>query len=366
MNILFYTPLNTRCLDIESQAIEFSKLGHNIFLLSQSSEGLLHKSFSKHGFCTASNQSKVRFNYANLLIKFCSLVNFIYRNKIDVVYSHLEPANFISVFAQILVPANVIICRHHINEANLYRFDTDLSYKLTYSLAKNIIVVSKRAKSYMVSKEGVKESKVHHFNLAYNFDLYDQPNSREALAIRDRYPCRILLLSVCRLTKFKRPDLSIQLLSVLKEKGFDVKLVILGNGEMMNSLSADIKNQKLEACVYLAGHVSNVMDFMKAADFLIHPSLLDSSSISSKEAGLAELPIIACRGVGDFDEVIAHNVNGFLVSQDNFVEDATKIIMDTLSEENLKGRIGKKLKATVLREFDIKRVAPLYEQMFHH
>jgi glycosyltransferase involved in cell wall biosynthesis len=365
MKILFYTPLNGRCRDIESQAVEFSKRNHRIYLLTQSAEGSLHQSFKSYGFSVTANSKYFKFKYINLLGQLWTLILFIYKNKINLVYSHLEPANFISVLAQFFVSARIIICRHHINEGRLYNFDKDFSYKLTYSLARDIIVVSNHAKKYMMKYENIPEALIHHINLAYDFDLYDKPNPQKSNSIREEFNCQILLLTICRLTKYKRPDLSIEVLDHLRQKGLDVKLIILGHGEMMSSLEATIGERNLQEYVFLQGYVHNVLDYLKASDYLIHPSLLDSSSISLKEAGLVKLPVIVCKGVGDFDDVIINGENGFLVNQHNFVEEAVKIIAETSSDIQLRLRIGNNLNATVIKEFNIKNIALTYEQKFH-
>ncbi len=365
MRILFYTPLNTRCRDIESQAAEFKKFGHEIYLLTQSHYHTLHENFKGYNYTVAAKPDSSRWIKVLVIKRWFHLVAYCWRHRIDVLYAHLEPANFIAVLAQYFVRTRVIICRHHVDEAKLYPFGKDLSYKLTYKLAREIIVVSARAKQYMIDEEGVTANRIHQINLSYNFNLYAKPVPERVTRIRQELSTEIVLLSVCRLTKYKRPELSIALARKLKNQGISAKLVILGKGELLESLQAEVRQDGLEENVVLAGYVDNVQDYMAAADFMVHPSLLESSCISLKEAGLVHLPVIVCHHVGDFDEVIRHGGNGFLVNPDNFVEESASIISSYAKNKSELAEIGQALRTTVLSMFDIRNTASYYESTFH-
>jgi glycosyltransferase involved in cell wall biosynthesis len=365
MNILFYTPLNTRCRDIESQSIEFSNNGHRIFLLSQGGEGEIHDGFRAYGYTAAADHAYSRNTKWLTLKRWFSLIRFCKKFKIDLLYAHLEPANFVAVLAQSFIRTRVIICRHHVDEAKLYPFGKDLSYRLTYLLAKEIVVVSGRAKEYMVKEENIPPHKIHVIKLSYDFALYPQPDKSRAVEIQRAQASDLILLSVCRLTRFKRAEQAIYVAEELVRMGINVKLIILGKGEEHPNLQNYIESKNLTNHVFLKGFVPNVTDYMAAADLLLHPSLLDSSSISFKEASLVDLPMIACKDVGDFNEVITHERNGFLVSADNFVNEAVSIVGEYVRKKEILKTMGARSRQLVLEYFDIKKNAPYYEQVFH-
>lgn len=365
MRILFYTPLNTRCRDIESQAIFFASQGHTIFLLTQNTLGSLHANFSTYGYQADADESSSRFTSLRVLKRMRKLIWFCKANRIDLVYAHLEPCNFIAVLSQYFTKARVIICRHHVDEARLYPFGKDLSYKLTYRLAKEIIVVSEHARRYMVNEENVPDDRITHINLAYNFDLYELPTDENVERLRADIDADFVLLSVCRLTRYKRPELSVEVLKRLRANGLSVKLVILGRGEWQGELEEKIKEENLEQYCFLRGYVNNVLEYMAAADILIHPSLLESSCITVKEAGLVKLPVIVCRNIGDFNEVIEHGVNGFIVDPDNFVPETSDLILKYANKRDELIFTANKLRETVYELFDIARVGSAYEEVFH-
>jgi glycosyltransferase involved in cell wall biosynthesis len=366
MRILFYTPLNTRCRDIESQAIAFRDQGHSIFLLTQSGTGELHRSFAAHGFSsTATERPASSSPYLNILQRVLRLATFCRSHKIDLVYSHLEPANFVAVLAQYVIKARVVVCRHHMDYAKLNGFDRDRSYRMTYRLAKDIIVVSSQTKSYMVKEEHVTPEKIHVIKLTYNFDLYGVPDVTFSANVRKNQACELLLITVCRLTPFKRPEISIQLIRNLRDAGLQANLLILGDGEYRKKLEQQIINLGLEENVTFTGYVTNVLDYLKASDVLIHPSVSEASCITVKEAGLVSLPVVACKDVGDFDEVIQHGQNGFLFDVDKFLLEVTSLLITYTGERHRFEESGKKLNRTILSQFDIRNVADYYEKTFH-
>jgi glycosyltransferase involved in cell wall biosynthesis len=107
--------------------------------------------------------------------------------------------------------------------------------------------------------------------------------------------------------------------------------------------------------------VDNILEYMAASDFLLHPSLAESSCVVVKEAGLAQLPVIVCRGVGDFDSYLIHERNAFTVDAEEFVDEATEAIINNFSEKDRLVRIAAGLRKTILEKFSIDSVINQYE-----
>jgi glycosyltransferase involved in cell wall biosynthesis len=362
--ILFYSPFNQRSRDTESLMIGFRHQGHKVISLSQQEGLVIHDFLRTHGVETYSRVLPgPRSGWWYYLRHLLYFIRFCYIHRVDVVYSHLEPANFVASLGQYFIRAKTYLCRHHIDEGQLYRFDKDLYYRLTYRLARNIIVVSEHARRYMVAREGIPGRKIKHINLAYDFGLYGQADRLEVQKIRDRYPAEILLLAACRFTAFKRPDLAIRTVRALTDRGLNVTLILLGQGEMKNDLQALATELCVEGRVAMPGYVSNVLDYMAAADFFLHPSLLDSSCVAVKEAGLVRLPVVVCQGVGDFDDYLVHERNGFSVHKDHFVDEAAALIVKNYHDKNRLALLGENLRKSVLDLFSVENVIRQYDAL---
>jgi glycosyltransferase involved in cell wall biosynthesis len=359
--ILFYSPFYRRSRDVESLMLQFKKQGHKVISLSQLpgldiNPFLKSKGIDAYSFVVPGKVSSIY--YLRHLVHF---VYFCYKQKVDIVFSHLDPANFVASIGQYFIRGTVYLGRHHVDEAVLYKYHLSWTYRLTNFLAKKIIVVSQKSMTYAINEENVTPSKLMHINLAYDFSLYNSPEANNVMNLRKKYgEPALLLLTVCRLTEFKRPELSIKVLQNLLNLGIDARLVILGTGNMQNQLNLFIAENNLSEYVFLEGHVNNVLDYLAASDFLLHPSILESSCVVIKEAGIVKKPVIVCKGVGDFDDYIRYGHNGFLVNNERFVEESVAIIAKHSNDRELLTTIGQNLSKDISALFDIKNVIKKY------
>jgi hypothetical protein len=184
-SILFYTPFDQRSRDVESLMLAFHQQGHRVISLSQQKGSMIHEFLRSQGIEVHSHViQSASANWWYFFRHLIFFVRFCRREKIDIVYSHLEPANYVASIGQFFIRAKTIICRHHIDEGRLYGFDQALYYKITYRLAKKIIVESDHARRYMMEHENIPGDKILHINLAYDFSLYPVPVEEKVKQLR--------------------------------------------------------------------------------------------------------------------------------------------------------------------------------------
>ena len=363
MNILFYTPFVERSRDTETLVFAFKNQGHKVYFITQAKEGAIVDFLKEKSIPTFSFFVRAPGKYLKVVLHIIKLVLFCRGNKIDIVYSHLESANLVAALAQYFIKSKVIVCRHHIDEIHLLEGQKTVSYKLIYRLAKKIIVVSARAKDFMVKNEGIRADKIIKINLAYDFSLYGTVNKTEVDIIKNNYKADLLITTACRLLKDKRPEISVELIEELVKKGINAKLIILGRGELYEELKKLIQDKKLENHCYLIGYQRNVLDYLSAADVLFHPSILDSSSVIIKEAGLVYKPVIACKGVGDVEEYIVNYENGILVDKFNSVSEAVEFLSKFSAGKEKYTYMGENLHKSIISLFSVENILPLYDSI---
>lgn len=364
MKILFYTPINFQCRDVASLLFELKKNGHQTILLSQIEKGSFHSFLEESNIPTYSYVSHNKFRPFKIIDQILHLIYFCWKHKVDVIISHLEPTNFVSVLSQYFIRSRVIISRHHLDLAHLSNFDTTFTYRLTYQLAKTIITVSLRSKQYMSAIENINPKKIHHINLGYDFSLYPDVNRQHVASIKQKYDADILLITVGRLDQFKRPQISVQVLEALIfTYSLKAKLIFLGNGELIAELKEEAKRKKLLNYVFFPGFVENVMEFLAAADFLLHPSISESSCVTVKEAALVDLPVIVCKNIGDFDDYLVNQKNSFVVNRETIVKEATDVIVKNYQDTRKLKEITDSLKADILKRFSIENVIASYSKL---
>lgn len=121
----------------------------------------------------------------------------------------------------------------------------------------------------------------------------------------------------------------------------------------------------MENHIFLLGNRSNVLDYLSAADLLLHLSETEASNSVVKEAGLAKKPVIVCERVGDFEDYIVHGQNGFLVNKEEPVSAATAIVTNYCALPAELKEIGLNLQHTVLKQFDIANVSDNYDKIIN-
>ena len=355
-NILLFSEISTTPKDQISLISSFVLQGHKVYYLNKTSSSELAKAVREAGGTYYEIPEK------GIIFSILYLIFFCYKNKVQILYSHLEPANFAAVIAQFFIPSKVIISRHHLDLAKYLGFDRSLTYRITYSLAKTIIAVSPQVKKYMIEQEKVKEKKIFQINLGFDFKLYNEPDYEEVSKIKNSSEC--VLLTIGRLDALKRPDQSIYVLKNLIDTGFDAKLIFLGEGDLQNELNIIVKKLNLEKRVQFAGYVKNIVNYLSAADFILHPSISESSCIVAKEAGFFKKVFLACDGVGYFNDYVESGKSGFLVDPLTYAHEVSTLICAHIKNTVYLDSLGNNLQTSIISNFDVSNVVEKYDQ-FH-
>ena len=77
----------------------------------------------------------------------------------------------------------------------------------------------------------------------------------------------------------------------------DVRLLLLGDGELKERIVSDIHQRGLSEYVTLMDHVDNPEDYLQAMDVVILPSLFEGFCLSALEAQVSGLPVIVSEAI---------------------------------------------------------------------
>jgi glycosyltransferase involved in cell wall biosynthesis len=137
--------------------------------------------------------------------------------------------------------------------------------------------------------------------------------AREALGLS---PSALVIGCVGRLVPLKNHRLIIGVIPALVAKHPELRLVIIGAGELAAELQAQVQALGMGENVVLAGQRSDVGDLLPAFDVFALPSLTEGLSISLLEAGATGLALVAT-AVGGNPEVVSDGRSGLLVPVDD-------------------------------------------------
>lgn len=360
MNILFYYPSNQRTISIESVILKFKSQGHHVSLLTHTEKGDLHAELESNGIKTYTYVLEKKSSFFYYLKHLFFLISICRKNNINIVYSHLQQANIISVFAQYFCSSKFYICRHHSSVSGSdQNFNQSIFDMIIDKLAKLIIVPSKMVYKQVCEAEGVNPDKVKLIYYGYDFEKYPKPNRNELEKIRTYYKTKLLLVKVARLVPGKRYHVLFEVIKkMVVDEHKDVKLLVISEGPLMAEFRTYIDTNHLSNHIFLLGNVVNVIDYLAAADAVPLLSEAEASNSVIKEAGLVNKTVIVCREVGDFEDYIEHEVSGYLIAKENPESDLYDVLNLLYNDNSI--NTGEELKKNVLNTFSISTVISSY------
>ena len=133
----------------------------------------------------------------------------------------------------------------------------------------------------------------------------------------------------------------------------NVKLVIFGSGPLRNNLENLAK--KLNSQIKFKGNIPNrqLPEELSKNGLFILPSLYEGNPKVLLEAMACGLPCIGTNVEG-IKEIIKHKENGYLCNID--AESIRKAILEVINNEDLKIKIGKNARKTILENFSLEKI----------
>lgn len=172
-------------------------------------------------------------------------------------------------------------------------------------------------------------------------------------------------LAVCvgRLHPKKNQPLLIEALQRLARKGHSLNVVFLGDGPLRPALQRRAEELGLRDRTIFRGRVTNVLDYLYAADLFALPSLMEGLSNALLEAMSVGLPCVASDIPGN-REAIQPDINGVLFESDN-AEQLGRAIDKLLKNKAWAAALGHRARETVEAQYSIDSVADQYVDKYH-
>lgn len=245
----------------------------------------------------------------NLWKRVDSLKKLIAKQKIELVISHMDGANWINVLAgsrhkKILVVHGTILYDQTVSK-RFQKFRLKVLIPLLYKRADCVVAVS----------EGIKEELKNYCGLQ---NVITIPNFFDLKSIQKKALSNLpaewtpvfsfpTLVTSGRMHEQKKQRFLLPVLQQLKKDISDLKLIILGDGELRNALlqeakSFDLrvystwdaeKNLSTDYDVYFLGYVENPFVFLNKSTVFVFPSAWEGFPLALCEAMIAGVPVLA-------------------------------------------------------------------------
>jgi glycosyltransferase involved in cell wall biosynthesis len=277
---------------------------------------------------------------------------FLRREKIDVLVSKNRDFG-VAGTAGWLAGTPVVLVRHGLPlRKNIlkHRF-------LINKLADGIIVNANMTKELYVAKNWFDNNFIH---VIYNGIGSD--HECDPIPFGTMYPGKKIVLSVGRLVKQKGYSYLVRAAKLLRERRDDFLIMVLGEGNMRETLKNQADELGVSDCIQLPGFVKNVGPYMKGCDIFVLPSLYEGLSNAAIEAMSFGKPAVLSE-VNGSREIVTPGENGYIVP----LKDDTALagaIFDLLDNDERRKVFGNCARVHVHERFGVGNMIHKLERLF--
>ena len=224
-----------------------------------------------------------------------SIGQIIKNNEITIVHTHHRMAAFYIRLLKLVHPKLIHVCTAH----NVFKDKLPL-YKFALGNAKSV-AVGEAVNKNLKEDVGITDSKV-----IYNGVVLKETNDQvdEIISYSG-----IKLGCIARLSEQKGLTYLLDAMSLLTVK--DIRLFIVGDGELRNELENKVEELDLQDSVTFLGYRKDIVECINSFDFCVLPSVFEGFGLVAIEAFMNSKTLVAT-DIPGLNEVVT-NKNGILV-----------------------------------------------------
>lgn len=290
------------------------------------------------------------------------LVDFLRKEKIDVLHTHLLYANILGSVAGYLAKVPVVCTLHSTHIEPRWRRQKRVEDFCLRHFATRIIAVGNIvATAYHGRYRG------RHLDVIPNGIPEPEAIPSQTLSrVRDELGVdgHQIVITVGRLERVKGYGDMIEAFKLLQQKDSNSVLVMVGSGSQQSSLQSQIEALDLKHSVILAGERQDIPQLLASSDVFASSSHREGLPLSVLEAMMAGLPIVAT-SVGDIPNVVTKETG--VVVPPHQPEMLAEALNDLLKDPSKRREMGKAAKDRAMREYSLdvwmRRQVQLYKDV---
>ena len=173
-----------------------------------------------------------------------------------------------------------------------------------------------------------------------------------------------VIISTGRLVEQKRFDLLVEVAAIIKQKGLDWQIVVVGKGRLENDLRKYADRLEVSDFVKFVGFRDDVLSLVNSADIFVLSSDYEGMSNSLREAMAVGTACVATDVFG-VDELFQKGKSGIMVNQG----DATQLfeaIEQLIHNPELKNKIERNSAELLRTSFTMDQMVDHIEQIFQN
>jgi len=230
------------------------------------------------------------------------LVSWLKKEQIKIVHTYNNVSNTWGMLAAFLANTEIKVTSEHGTawDTNGFRF---LLEKISLQIADLNLANSEASKAILAKKYGITEKKLQVVKNGVNFsDFDDRVNLKKSdFGITED---EVLIGTVGRVDYPKYHHLLLELALLIKRKDIRFKILLVGDGPLLNNLKQKAQEVEIEHIINFTGWRNDARDIISLFDVYLSTSYRESFGNSLVEAAYFKKPIIAPRidGITDIFE----------------------------------------------------------------
>lgn len=237
--------------------------------------------------------------------------------------------------------------------------------RFSFAWTDRVFTVSRALRTYYARQLRIAEERIGVIPNGVDTDHF-RPRPETRLAVSERWrtsPSTIVIGTVGRLDPIKDHHTLLKAVDLLLAMGFDVHLVIVGEGPEREALQANMQTRKsCVAKVTFVGETSNVVSYLNSFDIFVLPSLAEGMSNALLEAMSSGIACVASR-VGGNAELIEEGLSGLLFDAGDAKALADRLKVLALNPQ-YRRNLGENARKRVEQSFSLHRMMHNYTCLY--
>lgn len=284
---------------------------------------------------------------------FFKLINYVSKNKPNILICFMFSANIIGRFIKLFTKTPIITSVRANVMSSVYK----LFYKFTYKLDDYSTFNSNFALEEFCQNQWAVLSKSMVINNAIEIDKIKGEDN-----IYNNFSSEIKLISIAHFRPSKDYRTLFKAVKIVKQKGYNIKLNVLGNIDNQTWPFEMLKELSIEENVNILGFTQKTKEYIDQSNFLILSSFLEGTPNALLEAMSRKKPVIASDIPGN-DFVVNESKGGFLFKLEDEIDLADKIVDMIALSENQRKELGNNGFNFVLENYEINTILKKWERL---
>ncbi|MFA6130144.1 MAG: glycosyltransferase family 4 protein [Candidatus Omnitrophota bacterium] len=328
--------------------------GHNVYVASGGGE--LVEKFSAAGIKHIKAPLRTKKEISpKIIFSFFMLRKVIREYSIDLVHSNSRTTQVLgNLLSRYSAKPHIFTCHGF--------FKPKLSRRMFPCWGKAMIAISEQVKEHLISDFKLDEQKITVINNGIDVQSFGDNSSRQKL--RDDLGIGEIPLVgiVARLSDVKGHTYLLQAMQVVVKSFPLVKLLIIGEGKMKDTLVREADDLGIENNVIFLPQVGGTKNVLAAMDVFVMPSLQEGLGLALMEA-MAQGLAVAGSAVGGIKTLIKNEYNGLLVEPANPAVLAEALIR-LLSDERMRNNLGVNARKFIADNFSKEKMVDATERVY--